>query len=322
MDMGMIRKMMIVAAVVAAGCRADAERVEPLPFGDMERWVTRNITESIVLGGNRKTVYAIGPEVTIEGNKAYVPAKGNPWATSNVYAKVCGIVKASNMVSPGKRPDGGRCAVLSTDMEHCKVIGVIDVEIVVSGSIFLGQMIEPIRSTSNPYSKMEMGIPFTGRPSFLQFDYSLHNPGTGILTEATGRKPRTRPGHDSAEVFIFLQHRWEDAKGNIYATRVATGRERYRESTDGWVKGHRLPIHYGDISGQPFYRPYMGLIPQERSYYARNSKGKMVPVQETGWAPEGASVTHMLVMASSGCGAAYTGTVGMEFSVDNFALVY
>ena len=66
----------------------------------------------------------------------------------------------------------------------------------------------------------------------------------------------------------------------------------------------------------------MGLISKKNSYYARNSKGKLVPVIEEGWDNANATPTHMMVMASSGCGVAYTGMVGMTLWVDNFQLVY
>ena len=66
----------------------------------------------------------------------------------------------------------------------------------------------------------------------------------------------------------------------------------------------------------------MGLIPEDRSYYARNSKGKMVPVKEVGWDAPDATPTHLILMASSGCGVAYEGVVGMNLWVDNFYLRY
>lgn len=313
---------LILLCIILGFNEPRAETVEIIPFGDMESWITRNITESKVLGGKKKTIYAIGPKGTIEGATAYTPKQGNPWATSNVLANVCGVVKTSNAVSPGSRDTGGKCAVMSTKMEQCKVIGLVNIDVLVSGSIFLGRMFEPIKSTSNPYSKMEMGIPFTKRPKFLQFDYKLFNPDTGIITNATGRKTKTYLGKDKAEVFVILQKRWEDDKGNIYAKRVGTGRERYEKTTDGWVNKHRIEIRYGNISSAPDYQPYMGLIPKEKNYYARNSKGRMVPVNEIGWGTESDAPTHILVMASSGCGTAYTGTVGMEFSIDNISFVY
>ena len=66
----------------------------------------------------------------------------------------------------------------------------------------------------------------------------------------------------------------------------------------------------------------MGLINGDKSYYARNSKGKMVKCPEEKWDDANATPTHMLLMASSGCGTAYVGTVGMTLWVDNFALVF
>ncbi|MDE7407062.1 MAG: PCMD domain-containing protein, partial [Muribaculaceae bacterium] len=303
---------LVLTAISCMGLAAQAETVEPIKYGDMNSWVTRNIKESRLLGGDTRQVYAIGPERIINGDEAYTPLGGSPWGSSNVMANVMGIVKTSNAVFPEKRTDSDRACRMSTIIESCKVIGMINIKVLVSGSIFLGQMLEPIRSTSNPYSKMEMGIPFNKRPKALQLDYKMVNPGTGILTYCNGSKPKESKGEDQSEVFIILQRRWEDADGNLYAKRVGTGRERFSKSTDGWVNKHRIPVHYGDITSMPDYKSYMGLIPEERCYYARNSKGKMVPVHEIGWDNADATPTHMLIMASSGAGTAYVGTVGMD----------
>ena len=60
----------------------------------------------------------------------------------------------------------------------------------------------------------------------------------------------------------------------------------------------------------------------EKSYYARNSKGEMVPVIEEAWDSATASPTHLLVMFSAGSGEPYVGTIGTDFLVDNVALVF
>ena len=170
---------------------------------------------------------------------------------------------------------------------------------------------------------MEMGIPFTKRPTRLIFDYKYQASPDNFRTQSTGFSSRKQlPGRDNGEVYILLQHRWEDADGNVYAHRVGTGRERYGKSTAGWVNGHSIAIHYGDITGKPFYKSYMGLIPKESSYYCRNSKGKMVPVIEVGWGKPDEQVTHMLVMASATCGTAYVGGLGSTLWIDNIALGY
>ena len=319
MKMKKIALIIAIMAIAATGMKA--EKLEPIKFGDFENWVTRVIKESGVIGGNTKKVYEIAPSTTINGAKAYSNMGGSQWATSNVYAKVMGVVKTSNAVFPDKH-GAGRCAKLTTLLEHVKAAGIVNMDVLVSGTIFLGKMLEPVSSTKNPYSKMEMGIPYTKTPKFLQFDYRLVAPaGAPIYSSGFGGK-KTLSGRDNAEVFVILQHRWEDSKGNIHAERVGTGRERFGKTTMGWMNKHRIPIWYGDIRKHAGYKPYMGLISKEKSYYARNKKGKMVPVVEEKWAAAGTKPTHVMVMLSSGCGTAYTGTVGMTLWVDNVAFVH
>lgn len=294
---------------------ATALTLEKIPYGDFSNWVTRHLTESAVIGGNKKTVYAVGPTRTIEGNVALEP-KGSPWASSNVYAKVSGVTKASNTVEPVV-VNGNKMAKLSTKIEQIKVLGLINMDVMVPGTIFLGKVREPISSTKSPYSKMEMGMPYTKRPQALVFDYKIDMPNVNTRTKATGfGSKKTLQGRDQAEVYVLLQKRWEDEKGNIHALRVGTGRERYNKSI-GLTLQHQLPIHYGDITKESFYKPYMGLLNGEKAYHAYNSKGKLVPVQEEGWAPADATPTHVLVMASTTCGEAFVGTEGITMYIDN-----
>ncbi|MBD5224744.1 MAG: glycoside hydrolase xylanase [Bacteroidales bacterium] len=320
-----ITRQFIAAAALTTICSftTSAETVEPIKYGDMEQWVTRNVPESKVIGGKTKSLYEIAPNSTIDGAVAYTNQGGSPWATSNVMAKVVGVVKGSNAVFPDTREGGGRCCKLSTVMEQCKAMGLVNMEVIVPGSIFLGKMLEPVKSTKNPYSKMEMGIPFTKRPLALQFDYKIDMPAnaTRIYAPGFGSK-KELGGHDNSEVYVILQRRWEDKDGNLYAKRVGTGREQYGKSTSGWVNGHRIAVKYGDITSDPEFKSFMDLIPEENSYYARNSKGEMVPVKEVGWDAPDATPTHIMVMASAGSGDAYVGTPGLTLWVDNFSLVY
>lgn len=314
-----MKKFLVSALLLMAVLTGGAYTLEPIKYGDFSQWVTRDITESKLLGGHHKTIYEIAPTAHVEGNKPYANTGGSPWATSNVYAKVSGVVKGSNTVSPFNR-GGDTCAKLEAKMEEVKVLGLINMDVMVAGSIFLGRVFEPITSTKSPYSKMEMGVPYTKRPKALVFDYQVDMPAENTRTKATGfSSKKTLQGRDNAEVYIILQKRWEDSDGKLYAQRVGTGRERYSASVP-WTKGHAVPIHYGDITKESFYKPWMGLINGEKAYYARNSKGKMVPVEEVGWAPADAQPTHMLMMASSTCGEAFIGTEGLTLYIDNIAL--
>lgn len=317
-----MKKGLLIGIGLTVACSAGAEKFELIKYGDFENWVTRNVPESKIIGGNTKQLYEIAPNATINGDKVYTNMGGSPWATSNIMAKVVGITKGSNAVFPDKR-DSGRACKLTTMMEHCKALGLINVDVVVAGSIFLGKFLEPVKSTKQPYSKMEMGVPFTRRPKALQFDYKVEMPANSDRTYSSGLgKKKTYKGHDNSEVYIILQRRWEDAEGNLYAKRVGTGRRHFGKSTNGWVNDYQIPVWYGDITGRPDYKNFMGLIPEEKSYYARNSKGKMVPVKEVGWDTTDATPTHLLVMASAGSGTAYIGTIGLTMWIDNIGLVY
>lgn len=316
-----MKKIALLLCLIAFG--ASAQKEELIKYGDFENWVTRNIKESRLLGGHDKTLYEIAPTTTLNGNTPYSNMGGSPWATSNVLASPVGIVKTSNAVFPDTRAAGNKCAKLTTRYEECKVLGMVNMEVMVAGSIFLGRMFEPIKSTSNPYSKMEMGVPFTRRPKALKFDYKLSIPNTNqrIYSSGFGKK-KVYDGTEVAEAFILLQRRWEDAEGNLYAKRVGTGRVHLDKSTNGWVNGFTLPVLYGNISGRPDFKPYMGLISEADSYYARNSKGKMVPVKEVDWDAPDAAPTHLLVMFSAASGKAYIGTLDLTLWLDNVKLVY
>lgn len=314
----LIRFATIAVAVSVCALMADALTLEKIKYGDFSNWVTREITESSVLGGKTKTVYAVGPEKHIKGNVVYTPEGGSPWASSNVYAKVMGVVKASNTASPAI-VNGNRVAKLTSKMEHVKVAGLLNMDVMVAGTIYLGKLVEPVSSTTNPYGKMSMGMPYNKRPKALVFDYMVEMPNDNTRVKSTGfSRKKTLKGRDNAEVYVLLQKRWEDKNGNIYAQRVGTGRERYSKSIP-WTRQHELPIHYGDITRQPFYKPWMGLLNGEKAYHAFNSKGKLVPVNEVGWAPDFTTPTHVLVMASSSCGEAFVGTEGLTLYIDNIA---
>ncbi len=314
-------KKLILIILSFVSLQAQPLRLEPIKYGDMENWVTRNITESVIIGGNHKTLYEIAPTTTIDGNKAYKNQGGSPWANSNAYAKVCGVVKGSTTVSPAQR-GGSTVAKCEAKMENVKALGIVNMDVMVAGSIFLGQLYEPVTSTKGAFGKMEMGIPYTKRPKALVYDYEIVMPKENTRTKSTGfSKQKTLQGRDNAEVYVLLQRRWEDEKGNIYANRVGTARERYNKSIP-WTKGYELPIHYGDITKESFYKPWMGLLDGDKAYYARNSKGKLVPVHEVGWDAPDATPTHVLMMASASCGEPFIGTEGLTLYIDNINFAF
>lgn len=289
-------------------------------YGDFNQWVTRNVKESGVIGGDTKTLYEIGPTQTITGNTPYTNKGGSPWGTSNVMAKVSGITKTNVSVYRDRR-GSGYCAKLETHIEQVKVLGLINIKVLAAGSIYLGDMKEPITGTKEGPMALNWGIPFAHRPKALRFDYKVAVSGAANRIKQTGFSgKKTVPGKDLCMALLLLQKRHEDAQGNITAKRVGTLVVTYDKSTGGWVDAATYPIHYGNITGEKGYNAsLMGLRSTD---YARNSHGKSVVVKETGWAAANETPTHIVVQFSSSHGGAYIGTPGNTLWVDNVGLVY
>mgnify|MGYP003584236246 CR=1 FL=1 len=310
-----------VTAVVSTAPSNAQQREESMieNGGRFDNWVTREIKESAIIGGNTKYIYSVGPEGTFKGRVAYTPPAGWVWGCSNVLAIVQGVVKTSCSVFPEKR-GSGYCARLETRMEDVKVAGLLNMHVIASGTIFLGHMLEPIRNTRNPQSKWTCGIPFTGRPKGISFDYKV-TVGNNRIKSTGFSSIKIIGDNDYADCTVLLQKRWEDKDGNIYALRVGTGYERFTKSQSEWQNGHIVEILYGDITERSFYKSYMGLISKELSNYSINSKGESVPIVEIGWAQAGEKPTHIIIKFSSSYGEAYVGDTNDRLWVDNVKIL-
>ena len=277
---------------------ADAQEV-PIPYGDMEQWHVRKIKESGIIGGNVKTLYELAPNDTVYGDIAYENQGGSPW----------------------ERRGDGWCVRMETRYETVKVFGIIDIEVVAAGSVFLGCIHEPIKGTSNPQSMLLSGVPFTKKPKAIKFDYKVKVMPEMWRTRSTGFGRKSQiPGQDSVAVVLLLQKRWEDKEGNVYSKRVGTMVQRYSQSQLEWVNGATYPIMYGDIRKRPEYRDYMRIQVEER--YTTNSKGESVPIKEVGWAEADETPTHIVLQFVSSHGGAYIGSLGNTFWLDNVKFVY
>ena len=301
---------------LAIAVSANAQTYKNVQYGNFENWVVREIEESSIIGGKTQTIYAIGPRDTIRENKA-LNIK-SIWATSNTYAKVAGISKTSNTVYPEKRGNG-YCAKLTTEYAECKVAGIINIKLLISGTIYWGKAHEPIDGANNPYSKMRWGVQFANKPKALVLDYKSAMPNKGTITTCKPMSSSSKAGNDEQEIMLILQNRWEDSDGNVYAKRVGNAIYHVTDPTNDWVNGFRIEVIYGDATKSPQYKPYMNL---RKRYYTINSKGKNVMIQETGWGDENTPVTHAIMSISASCQEAFSGTVGNTIWVDNIKLEY
>lgn len=292
-------------------------------YGKFDTWCVREIEESALIGGDIKYLYEFygSPSDTLRtGKTPFSAPKDYLWRTNNVLAVVAGIVKTNNTVYPEKRGDG-YCARIETHIEHVKALGVVNMDVTCQGVLMIGVLPEPIRDTKSPMTKVQYGLPFTGMPTAVQLDYKAVV-GCEVVrgTGFSKLKPMGYP--DYPEMTVVLQKRWEDEEGRIHALRVATGIERVMQNVPQWINGYEIKLHYGDITGEPFYEDYMGLkTDPETRYYARNSKGENVIVEEDGWAEPGTEPNWLMIHFLSSCGKAFYGGVGNTLWVDNVKIL-
>lgn len=321
------KKYCLVLGLLFAGSIAFAQQkgtVVEIPFGNMDSWVKRSVKDSKIIGGETHTLYEIAtPRTITELNVPYIQPENSPWATSNVLADV-GVVKGSATVSPEPR-NGGYCARLETKLEKVKVLGMFNMNVIAAGSIYLGSMKEPIKSTSTALANINRGIKVTGFPQKVIFDYKYYSAGDRYYANGFG-SPKKVEGANVAEVVVLLQRRWEDATGKVFANRIGTSTVRFGDTGGKWIDGYELEILMGDITKLPIFKPNMGLMNDKTEYdnrhYVLNSKGESVPIIEMGWGKPGEQPTHIYLMFSSSQNGAYVGAPGSVLWIDNVKIGY
>ena len=282
----------LLAIVLAALSVTAQERIEVL--NDFESWTERSIKESAIIGGKTKTLYK----------------PGGVWGCSNAYAKVMGVEKVSVSVTPEKRGNGTCCRMEST-LEVVSAIG-INFKALATGSIYTGKMVDVIsaKQTSDPNSAIDMGIPFTARPTALILDYkALIKDETAVYAPAKTQVKEVE-GRDAGIITLFLQHRWEE-NGHVYAYRVGTVQKKITQSTDDWQNDFRLPVIYGKSS----------VALAKNNQKTHNSKGEMVNIEEVDYRAD-VEPTHLIVQISAGCMPPFTGCPGNIVWCDNIRLEY
>lgn len=289
-------------------------------YGRFDRYCVRSVRESGIIGGETKYLYEFyGDGDTTSTREPFVAPENYLWRTGNALAVVAGVVKTNTTVFPERREDG-YCARIETHIETVKALGIVNLEVVCQGTMFIGRLFEPIRDTRDPQSKVQYGIPFNGRPKALVFDYKADVGHTTF--RGTGfSKIKKLEYPDYPEVVVYLQKRWEDKDGQIHALRVGTGVEKITENAGEWKDGHRLEIQYGDISSSPYFYETMDLNNDpERAFYSVNSLGSKVVVSEDGWADADEEPNYLIINFYSSCHKAFYGGIGNILWIDNVFL--
>ncbi len=290
-----------------------------LNYSSLDFWYARKVKESFVLSGKTIELYGVGKlPSTADFFDTTLKDPKSPWGTTNIYSKMV-LDLGNTRVFPEKR-GSGFCCRLETAIRKDNIAG-LKVEVLIAGTLFVGEMLEPVRGLKDPLKNVSQGIPFNRKPKAVKFDYKYHV-GNQRVKAVYSIDPVE--GTDKAEFCIILQKRWEDQNGNVFATRIGGARQFFTGTVGQWVNGATFPVTYGDITRLPEYdAKTMGLIPSVGEVYVKNSQGKLVPLVETGWGKPDDLPTHMIFyFTSSYQGILYQGSPESVFWVDNIELVY
>lgn len=290
-----------------------------LNYSSLDFWFTRKVKESILLSGKTIDLYGVGkvdPGADFYDTKLKDPK--SPWGTTNIYSKMV-LDLGNTRVYPEKRGND-YCCRLETAIRKDNIAG-LKVEVLIAGTLFVGELIEPVRGLKDPVKNVNQGIPFNKKPKAVKFDYKYR-----IGNQRVKAIYRIDPaeGPDKAEFCIILQKRWEDKNGNVFATRIGGARQFFTGTVSQWVNGATFPVSYGDFTRLPEYdSKTMGLIPAVGEVYVKNLQNKMVPLVETGWGQPDDIPTHLIFyFTSSYQGILYQGSPESVLWVDNIEFVY
>jgi len=287
--------LLLIIALLAIGVRVSAqERVEML--SDFESWTESQIKESRLIGGQTKILYKVG----------------GSWGSSNAHAKAMGVDKVSVSVSPEKRGEGYCCRMEST-LETVSAIG-INFKAFATGSIYTGKMLDVVgmAQSKDPSSAIDMGVPFTGKPSALVLDYKALIQDQPAIFANAGTHVKTVEGRDKGHITLILQHRWEE-NGRVYAYRVGSAEKSIDSSTGEWLNDYRVPVQYCQTE-------QTNALTTNR-FKTHNSNGEMVNIEEVAWRGD-MQPTHIIIQISAGSMPPFTGCPGNIVWCDNIRLAY
>jgi hypothetical protein len=295
------------------------DKLGQLNYSSLDFWYTRKVKESILLSGNTIDLYGIG-KVDPKSDFFDIKLKDarSPWGTTNIYSKM--VLDLGNTRVYPERRGYGYCCRLETAIRKDNIAG-LHVEVLIAGTLFVGDLIEPVRSLKDPLKNVNQGVPFNKKPKAIKFDYK-YKVGNQRVKAVYSNDPAE--GTDKSEFCMILQKRWEDKNGNVFATRIGGARQFFTGTVNQWVNGATFPVSYGDVTRLPEYdAKTMGLIPSVGEVFVKNSHDKMVPLVETGWGKPDDIPTHLILyFTSSYQGVLYMGSTETVFWVDNVEFVY
>jgi len=126
-----------------------------LNYSSLDNWYARKVKESFLLSG--KTIDLFGVGKVDAGSDFYnirLKDPKSPWGTTNIYSKMV-LDVGNNRVYPEKRGTG-YCCRLETGIRKDNIAG-LKVEVLIAGTLFVGDLIEPVRGFKRSAEKCKPG---------------------------------------------------------------------------------------------------------------------------------------------------------------------
>lgn len=206
------------------------------------------------------------------------------WATANRGLALGG---AAENTSPQQK---------TADSVYAKLETVTAPAIVriAAATLFTGKFTEGFPSINDPRSNLTLGVPFTGRPQAMRFQYKY---APGASNEDSNGDPLSYG--DQCDIYMFLENR-DGGK----TKRVGTAWFRNGDAQTSW-KYLDIPVKYGPLEASDPWFSYAQPQPDEE------------------WGTGSESVTHITVLFSSSFeGDFFNGAIGSVLEVDNLEMVY
>lgn len=94
------------------------------------------------------------------------------------------------------------------------MLGLVNISVLASGSMFLGDIKEPITGTKNGEEKLNCGVLFSKRPKAIRYDYKVKMSDQKDRIRMTGFSKKTVvKGKDAAIMVCYLQKEQKMLKG-------------------------------------------------------------------------------------------------------------
>ena len=152
-------------------------------------------------------------------------------------------------VYPEKRGDGS-CCRLETAIRKDNIAG-LKVEVLIAGTLFVGELNEPVRGLKDPLKNVNQGIAFSKKPKAVKFDYK-YSVGNQRVKSCFIVSIR-RKGLIRQSFVSFFRNDGKIRMGTCLPPVLVAPVGFFTGTVSQWVNGAKFPVSYGDCTRLPEY---------------------------------------------------------------------